>query len=446
MSEEKGSMAIITAFMVMLLVLFAGSAYSYLVMREHTVSKSFGDGLQAQYAAEAGIRYAFACLKQQVTNKVDPTTISLPANEVFLDSSNKPLGSFLLSYTKEHPEAEIYFFTVTSIGKAKEAEKKIVATIKITIPKPNDEDRPPTTKELILSGKYSKNKPWIPPGKDGEPAKAPDTTFNQVLFNDSLKFPDKLKDTVQETEPDFLSDKYRVITLTYDINLKQAPQKGPAGYGIYYCATGEPDNMSAYVIQYDPGVKQNPDGTMYDPNGSFLVKKLNQRLPALKPGDYGYSEYGYETRNYQLPFKGNPQNNPLDNYELYYMSSEKLKKLPNPNDWYEDRPQETLKVTMGYLEKLLEKVNGKNFAMKEQTHRITISMVQNRKNETDIQHIIKVDGVPVLYFKDYDTKIPPPPKEGSTTKYVCGSGLRVWNADVDFYNIITQGNNSGQKN
>jgi hypothetical protein len=68
----------------------------------------------------------------------------------------------------------------------------------------------------------------------------------------------------------------------YVVKLGLAELSQGNGYGLYFRTTGEPDSLTGYVFQYDPGYR-----TKSSPNGSFLIRKVEngQETPPIARAD-----------------------------------------------------------------------------------------------------------------------------------------------------------------
>lgn len=217
------------------------------------------------------------------------------------------------------------------------------------------------------------NGPWPISGTPPR-ANPPDGGYHQVLFNDQL-------------EQNFCID--YSATLGQRVNTNSSA----TGYGIYYYASGNPNNMTAYVFQYDPGAyigtSRNNDG------GAFFVKKVIASNPPNSGGPWGN-----ETRTFNLGFQDNSSANG------------------------------TVRVSLNDLRTIMRNTKGhEDFENLNQPHSITIEV-------EDGHHYISCDGVRILNFVDKDTTHPIP-----TTN--TGTGLRTWNARVNFFN--NPSNTNGQR-
>jgi hypothetical protein len=219
------------------------------------------DRLIAQYAAEAGAKTALRQIQQQydafaasgTLNAANLATISSPATaRDFMYHADKSVSStYTVSFAPDNttkPDA----FKVISTGRfnGKHYTVKPIFSLKRI--------KTGGIKELFSGCTYSH--------KDGNTtidvtswdidtvnnaANPPDNGFYQVLFTGSQ-----------------LEDQF---SLAYNCACKKINSTTASGYGIYYGSTGDADNMTSYVFQYDPGAyigtSQNNDG------GSFFVKK-----------------------------------------------------------------------------------------------------------------------------------------------------------------------------
>ena len=214
----------------------------------------------------------------------------------------------------------------------------------------NNINSPPGLSQLLNEETASfSNGPWR---FSGTPPRAnpPDGRYHQVLFNDRI------------------NENFR-IEYTATLGQRVNTRESATGYGIYYFASGTPNNMTAYVFQYDPGAfigtSRNNDG------GAFFVKKVIASNPPNSGGPWCN-----ETRDYRLGFADDDRDN-------------------------------TIRVSLNDLRDIMRKTPGhENFDKLNQPHKITI--------------------VRILSFVDNDTANPIP-----TTN--TGTGLRTWNARVDFF-------------
>ncbi|MGE5607203.1 MAG: hypothetical protein ACM3YE_16120, partial [Bacteroidota bacterium] len=163
------------------------------------------------------------------------------------------------------------------------------------------------------------------------------------------------------------------------------------GYGIYYFASGTPNNLTAYVFQYDPGASLTDRRGRSD-GGAFFVKKVIASNPPPKNGPWEN-----ETRDFRLGFDDNEDRDLLDG----------------------EFDGNVIRVGLNDLKTIMRNNGHEDFENLNQPHKITIEVKDGR-------HYISCDGVTILNFVDNDTENPIP-----TTN--TGTGLRTWNARVDFF-------------
>ncbi len=348
MQDQRGSTLLLSLFCLAIVGLMLAGAMT-MATGQLKISRLDEDRVRAEYIAEAGARVGLNLVFH------DKVYSGSWANQKVQDDSSDNYDLTLAPDSAFNPNNLV----ITATGHTGGTSRTIVVNVGFK----------PATKPGLLdllsssTASYSHDnantanpsaaKRWLVTGSEGNRVgNPPDSGFNQVLFNDILD------------QNGFSIDYY--ATLTQMTN-------SATGYGIYYFATGMADNMTAYVLQYDPGAVLNNDG------GAFFVKKVIQSptVPA-NPSDN-------ETRDYRYAFQDNSSANGTARVSF--------------ND-----------IAKSYI---------KNFQLNA-LHKITIKYENGR-------HKIYIDDVLILDFVDNDRSHPIP-------KTNAGTGLRVWNARVNFYN------------
>ncbi len=409
--KQSGSATMLALFIMLILGTSAGT---YMVSAGSGLGTghNYGEAISAQYAAESGVIYALTHAKQntsKTTGKWDRTTLS--SENITLDSSNSASPTFKITITaidKDDRPSDLAsfigdYFKVTSVGKAGTTTRSIDAYI--TIPG-TDPPSPISTFDLMADAEFSGSK-WTM-GKNAlgtEFAAAPADNYYQVLFKDTVYANDEAhKDTSNN----------KGFTLNYNVNLvsTNVGHASDCGYGIYYLATGDPNNMSAYVLQYDPGL--TPD--------QIVVKKvIKDKNSTTTP--WANEVFGPNTNSFQKSMN-QTQTNKLSS-PTWDNTTKKLKGV-NPTD---NSGQDLMAISMTDVVNKLNalKINGTtNNKMLGQNHTLTIDARPDKNN--NVVHTISMDGLEVLKFIDRG-KNGPIFTEGST-------GLRVWQAQAQFYNNI----------
>lgn len=407
---QKGS---VTLMALLAMLILGTSAGLYMMAAGSGIGnrQNYGDSISAQYAAEAGVMYVLAHAKENTsaaTGKWDNSTLSTATNS--LDSTKKNSPTFivkvtLLTTTLKEPDGTVFngkYYRITSVGKAGNTTRNIDAYL--TIPA-TDPPSPITTFDLMKDADYSGNK-WSMNNTDPHKpfASAPDDEYYQVLFKDTVYAND-------ENHKDKTGNKG--FTLNYNVNLvKTTPgHSNDTGYGIYYLATGNADNMTAYVLQYDPGL-----------NNQILVKKViaskttpkhasDNEVDGSNTGAFQYS-MAHPTWDWNSPTLNNVD-------PLARGASQDLMAIP--------------------IDKVLDKLNrlgvndGKN-TMTGQNHQLTIDARPAANGR--VVHTISMDGLEILKFIDRGLS------PGGKPLTVGSTGLRVWEATAQFFNN-TNGETSG---
>lgn len=398
-ARQQGAASLLTMTMIILLLL-VGTLFTLTTQASLRDTSQYGCGNAAQLAAESGIHYALAHAKNQPRdvdwdtwmNQLQGLTRALSDVE-----QEENLGTFSLQCTKNaQAPTNVHDYKITALGKVGNQQRTVIAYISM------QEKTVPSVFDLIQKGSYS-GKPWKI-SEDRELAWAPDNGYNQVLFNDYY----------YANDPKHLDGKnQKGFTLNYRVNLKNiiAGHESDSGYGIYYLANGTANNMTGYVLQYDPGLA--PD--------QLLVKKVlkdttspNAKNPWLRESKPFKDDFRW-FKNWDGSYVGDWGRN----YWKYYGPAN----FSNEYGWESFQPQtgsrdDTIALPM---ESVMKKISG---TMYNQAHTITIDV--RPQSEGGVRHRILIDSVEMLNFVDRGL-YSPPLLEGST-------GLRVWSANVDFYN------------
>ena len=400
LSNEKGS-ALVMAIFVMMLLLTASGGYYVASNAGLSLGSGYSYANAAQYAAEAGARYVLAHAQENTPDATRVWSQAGLANTATTLSNGATFLATVQSVTAPTGVTGSYYM-ITSTGTVGGTTRVVRAYL--NIPPPGQTIQVPvTTFDLLQSGRYSGN-PWTIDNASGVARAPTDNQYYQVVFGDNVSASDG-------------------FSLNYNVNMKSLTDANANGYGIYYMVQGDPssrdpNNMSAYVLQYDPGL--NPD--------QILVKKvIAGRNSTTTPWA---NEVKCGTGNCDGPSltvkDNNNRNITLDNQSfqqtkspdnLTWSGTQLTNDLSNPaND-----------QMVASFSKVLTKLGqlGRPNSMLNQNHQMTIDVHTVNGN---VVHTIKMDGLEILKFID---------RQGSTggAQFTSGgTGLRVWNANVDFFN------------
>lgn len=400
---QKGSATILA----LLAVLILGLSTSIYAMSAKTGIKH-GDELAAQYAAEAGITYALAHAKQHTDITTGQWTTKLPTNPIALDSNNVNSPTFTITLTLLSSDTTLKdvtgtlrcaYYKITSLGKAGNTTRSLDAYLTIPLP-----PTPISTFELMKDADYSGSKWNINTTDPNNPfASAPADQYYQVLFKDTI-------------------DAKQGFNLNYNVNLgKITPgHSGDTGYGIYYLATGNADNMTGYVLQYDPGL-----------GNKILVKKVIASVKTPnRASDNEIKAGNADSFQSTISAYNNKYLDPNSLWTGSTLNATAVDPFKKGTDLMEISIEPVLKKLND-----LKKNNGDNH-MQYQNHQLTINaQPQKDKNGNILKdwwgnpiivHTISMDGLEILKFIDRGNA-GPVLTQGST-------GLRVWEADARFFN------------
>lgn len=400
--NEKGS-AMIMAMLAMTMLLSAAGAYYVTATAGLSNSSGYSYANAAQYAAEAGVRYVLAQQQENTSGGVwNQGTLATSPITLGIDSAGSTA-----KFTVAVQQVAVGKYRITSTGTAGKEKRVVRNNLSLQV----------STFALLQSGIYS-GSPWTINTTTGIATAPTDKQYYQVLFGDNV-------------------DAKTGFTLTYNVNIKSYTDPNANGYGIYYMVQGDPstknpNNLSAYVLQYDPGL--TPD--------QILVKKLKASATTPTYPSDNELQYGDQTvkdakgKNTTLdnqsfqktatPYNMSWSNTPING--VYYLTNDLSKNTSsNPTD----------QMVASFTEVLdeLKKRTGTTPKMLNQNHTLTID-VKRDANGNDVHSIIMDNKIEVLNFIDREGTV------GGAKYSSGGTGLRVWNANVDFYNTTPQ---SGQQ-
>lgn len=224
------------------------------------------DRLIAQYAAESGAKTALRQIQQTYNSYADNNSGTVTIADILsINSANTTPENFIY-----HPDkAKFSSYTVQFAPDNITDPKKIQVTANGFFNGKRYTVRPFFSlklqrtggiKELFNDCTYSRKDgtaknptAWII-DTENNAANPPDDGYgySQVLFTGCE-----------------LDEKF---SLAYNCACKAISSTTESGYGIYYGSTGDADNMTSYVLQYDPGARHQFDDGSFD-DGSFFVKK-----------------------------------------------------------------------------------------------------------------------------------------------------------------------------
>ena len=394
--ERKGS-AMVLSLVTSVVLLAAGGAYYVSTTSGLSSASGYAYANAAQAAAEAGIRYATAHAKDntpdatRVWNQATiPTTATALSNaatfKVTVQSDTLPTG-LTGSY-----------FLITSTGVSGSSTRVVRAYLNIPPPGVNT-SHPATTFDLFQTAAYDGN-PWTfgQNAQGTDIVKAPQAdAYNKVLFGDQV-------------------DASTGFTLQYNVKMNSIVSGHPNdnGYGIYYMVQGapgsrNPDSPSGYVVQYDPGL--TPD--------QILVKKV--RSGSEK--QYGNQTIGSGRNAYSFDNESFQATNDPRLATTSWDSNKKLKSTVVDVTGNQD-------LMIANMTNIWAGINGGHDAMLGTNHQITIDV---KTTGSLIIHSVSIDGWEILKFADRGSSV------GGSAYTSGGTGFRVWEADVDFYNNTNPG-------
>ncbi len=426
-SSQTGSASLMA---ITAMVLLAVMATTFLSFSSNGLSRlagfGYGESIKAKAAAEAGIRYTWmnAVQNTSTSNYIWDTSM-LTTSPISLDSSDSNSPTFTVSIsriTSNLPNgitANDFYYKITSIGRFGNSRSVMEAYLLIS---PGV-----SLTQFVQGGQPSDNIAWTINGTTATaPLGANNLDYYQILFNKDADFAEK------------------GITYHYKINLIST-MKGhdnDTGYGIYYLANGSPNNMSAYVLQYDPGL--TPD--------QILVKKVvadavSQQNPWLNEQIIGgntndnYSNQSWQSSNASASWSNSAKWSDTETLILNQTNTKpatnsfiKLKADTTDTSYQKDIMSVSMDTVMTELNSLKANNTSHNQMLK-QDHILTIDVQPVTINgEKDYIHRIYIDGLEILRFVDRSktNNFAKNPGFGQT-------GLRVWESTAQFSNLGSMG-------
>jgi len=415
LKEQRGSATLIALLAMIVLASITGA---YLTTSSAglstTKSYSYGEGINAQAAAEAGIKYAWA---NALYTTPDATRVwnyqnyfSVP---IHMDSSDNTSPTFTITV---QPVAQLpadvsnsSYYQITSVGTAGTTTRSIQAYILVP------GTQPPTLLQLIAEGHTASGQPpWgIINGTYAE-AVNDENTYQEILFGQQVSATNG-------------------FTLQFQVNLVNTnpDQTTDCGYGIYYLASGNPNNMSAYVLQYDPGLSPQ----------QILVKKViastnSTTVPwaneihdsadpvTVYPSNENYSggtgNQSWQATNTATSWNTLQQWTSANETNIANMT---LLSSDSTTDNHEDTMTVPMDMVMNQLNNTSIQANGiTTNQMNGQNHILTIDVHNG-------VHRIFIDELEILHFVDR-----------SSAPFTAGyTGLRVWESQAQFSNLPGSG-------
>lgn len=416
-------MAIVT------MVLLATMAATYISLSSNGLSRltsfSYGENIKAKAAAEAGIRYTWMnAVENTSTSDYIWDTSKLITSAIPLDSSDSTSPTFTVNLTRIRSNlptgisSNDFYYRITSIGQSGNSRSVIEAYLLIS---PGV-----SLTEFVRDGSPSDNIAWTINTQQGTATAPNNSDYYQILFN---------------SDADFAKNGF---TYHYKINLinTTAGHDSDTGYGIYYLANGTPNNMSAYVVQYDPGL--TPD--------QILVKKVvadavSQQNPWLNEQIIGgntndnYSNQSWQASNASASWSNSAKWSDTETLILNQTDTKpatnsfiKLKAESTDTSYQKDIMSVSMDTVMTELNSLKANNTAHNQMLK-QDHILTVDVQPvTIKGEKNYIHRIYIDGLEILRFVDRSTtnNFAKSPGYGQT-------GLRVWESTAQFSNLGTMG-------
>ncbi|SHI34844.1 hypothetical protein [Propionispora hippei] len=411
------------------MVLLAAMATTYLSLSANGLSRltgfGYGDNIKAKAAAEAGIRYTWmnAVQNTSTTNYIWDTT-KLNTSAISVDSTDSNSPTFTISLTRitanlpSGVKNTDSYYKITSVGRSGNS-KAITEAYLLVSPMVS-------LTEFVQGGNASNNAPWTVDTINGVATAPSSSDYYQILFNGDADYAAK------------------GITYHYKINLNSTNPSHPndTGYGIYYLANGTPNDMSAYVLQYDPGL--TPD--------QILVKKVvadatsqqypwyNEQIIGGTTAD-GYSNQSWQSSNASASWNtANTNKTTWTNTTTLILNETTSNPATGSFITLDNESTDTtykkdiMSVQMSTVMAELNKLKANNTSsnqMLNQDHILTIDIKPVVVNGSqNYIHRIYIDGLEILRFVDRSTKynFAKDPGYGQT-------GLRVWEAQAKFSNL-----------
>lgn len=432
--DEKGlALPLVLTLMILFFAILIG--FLPVVRNEASFSSYNTKWITARYAAEAAAKYAINRIQSSINSGTVPTTTVTVNGKI---STTSPI-TVTCTYSPDNTtKPTLIQIRATATYGSTTAQANVNYYLGESPVKING-----GVVDLISTGTYShtdynpnsgvtlENRWRITRGDTdaGIPDCANGTGVSQIMFNNASTTND--------------------IDVTYRAMASRNGASVPGGgYGIYYGMIGNADNFNAYVIQYDPGArndnskKYSTSSNYYADKGTLLVKKV-----IFEPSIYANSS------TISSKFKTNTKNSPG-----YYEKNCWTYDSGGDSNYYalpfqEAKSGEVLRIPLASsddsavngtsLQTLMKNSTGQPFDV-DALHKIRIKteMVNGQQ-----WHYIYCDdnSTPVLKFYDHSGSSTNSGKyklDGSTGRKFLGTktGIRIWSDQVttNFSNEITE--------
>ena len=454
--EEKGAILIMVMLLMLILGIFVATVLPVL-RGEAEVSIEDVDHATAKYLAHSGAKVGIDEVLRALETVTNPGSISSGPREIEAVGGK---GTFRLSYAPDNA-VNPTGIVIRSEGRpngAGGASYESLVNVWITHnpawnPNPgvvdlfdNNARYSYTTRKVRNRYKLDKRQEW--------------TIYTDPETKQKFANPNHPEEHSQVFFGDIIGRKFRV---TYSATAQSATSGyyGATGYGIYYYASGTPNNPTGYVVQWDPGAYfdkkvsgQTMDGFPEYVNGKlrgcFFVKKnyggdsIPQTAANNETWDNSSWDYRYSLQNNSgnVETGGNGISRVPFTYVKYVMDKETIRQKLIDNKIYKENQitDEILRqwaigiaqnapTKRSERQKLLNVWNPdtQGFQVYNQPHWITIDTTADEINGK-LRHQVYIDGVKFLDFVDNTTKNRITQFENTCT------GLRVWDCRVAFQN------------
>jgi Tfp pilus assembly major pilin PilA len=445
--NEKGLATEMAMIFVVFFLLLAASLS--MVSTQETRFAGFDrNRVTAEYAAQAGVKIGIDHIRALILLEKASNTISGSFSGKLSTSVGAPQYSVV--YQPNNNLVNPDYINVTATATYNGVTSRSIVHIllgneKKSIPNPG------VIPLIENSHDFSNDEKWTVSGDPPicRPPVSSLKSFKQVLFHDTL-------------------DANFKVSYNITLDKKNLYDSGGTGYGVYYMANGDADNMTGYIFQYDPGANIGTDG------GAFFVKKVIAGKSSTT------SPWQNETRNYTLGFQDNGNDSLGNNtgttrmsigndttngtfiktMNTYYtaMNAAGKKRLDGssyPAQFY--LTTEDAKAA-GYEESVAAEYARHTIAIEVRDDDAPTAVKRQVTTTTQVpiykkgkitgyksvtttsivtesvilkRHYVSCDGQPILNFVDFDNANP-------ISSVNAGTGLRVWNARVTFNNNISE--------
>jgi hypothetical protein len=389
----------VAALILMLALLAVVTAYAKQSMEGFSAAAGgyrYPDEIAAQQAAVAGIYYVLAHAKQNSPDR-DWDTTTLARNQ-WISVGNGTFSIDVEQLIQLPAGISGGYYRVTATGICNQSRRVVQAYLNVP---PEQNNRNP-----LDNARFS-GQAWTVDTTTGIARSPSSTAYDQALFDDQLYANDA-------EHPD--QNGKKGFTLQYRVRLN-SNNPGAAGYGIIYLANGDPKNYSGYVLQYDPGL-----------NYKIVVKKVVAGQASIIQPELNEIHF-YNGRQYCYV-----NNSPNDNAEWMKNTNQSWQASASPSWSLNSRDlSNSADVMTINMDTILARLQTLGTVPKTTTRRTWLT--QEHTFDIDVRpdssgrvvHSIRVDGLGIIKFIDNDTTYP--------VFTQGGSGLRVWNGDVDFLNL-----------